>query len=226
MSRKVDRLGSLFVELVVVFAGVLIALAADSWIQTRDDVHRTTSYLRAIATDMDSATIEIDRTIARMDEDLSRVSEALELIHSTSALPDTLVTIVMYNGGTADVPMGTMRALVSTGDLELIQDEALRSTLVSEHARLQAAIAAVEQGSAKISNNVDRRIVAEEHLRVDMGLPPGAAIPLRSARMSPDLLAAYRIHRGALTIRLGQFHVMRESASAVQEGVRRVLDGR
>ena len=223
MPSKIDRARSLLAELLVVFVGVLIALAADSWLQTRVDVERTTSYLRGIAEDMDSAASRLDPSITRMELEVERIGAGLDLLRTDGALPDTAVAPTMFNGGIAGVPMGTLHALVSTGDLELVRDDELGGTLVSEHARLQAGLAAAEQGSVKISSNVDRRIVAEEYLRRELGLSVGAPIPLGAARTSPELLASYRIHLGAMRIRLGQFRQIRESVEEVERGVRQVL---
>lgn len=224
MSSRIERARSLVAELLIVFFGVLIALAADAWLQARVDVERTTSYLGGISADMDAAAGQLDPTMVRMQAELERLSELLELIRSDAALSDTLVVSTWFNGGTADVPMGTMNALLATGDLELVGDDVLRNTLVREHATLEAELASAALGSAKISNNVDRRIVAEEEAKNELGLSSGLALPLQAARRSPELVAAHRIHLGAMTIRLGQFRRMRQSVETVRVEVKRVLD--
>lgn len=119
-------------ELVIVVAGVMIALAADKWIQDQSDRRLENHYLEELATDLRSDTAELRNTLklaaqrAELGHDLLRAMAGDTLVASTYLA--TAVERVMYLSYPA-YSRTTMSELTSTGDLRLLRDQRLKRTL-------------------------------------------------------------------------------------------------
>src|SRR5215213_8487836 len=132
-------------EFAVIAAGALAALAAQAWWQNRQDSERERDYLRRLLADTRENAQRIDRLI--VDDSTSqltvrRVASFLFDAGPPPPPPDTLVAWFLDGGffsSSAFYPItDTYTALLATGDLRLVRDEALRSELVAYAARMDA----------------------------------------------------------------------------------------
>ncbi|HYH82038.1 MAG TPA: hypothetical protein VEX86_19685 [Longimicrobium sp.] len=121
-------------ELTIVVAGILIALAIQSWADGRDDRAREREYLHQLVADLR----ETERLVLR-DDSIHRVRDrsGVMLLHAffTPERPPRDSVLVWAINATWYEPrrpiMGTAEALVATGDLALLEDHALRTAVTS-----------------------------------------------------------------------------------------------
>jgi len=122
-------------EFLVVVAGILTALWLQSSWQEREDASREVAYLRQLAADLNET---LDRVA--LADSLHRESESAQtqlLFAFQRPEPPPLDSITLWLWGTiqrgpSPVPvMGTIDALVSTGDLRLIRDDSIRTAIVA-----------------------------------------------------------------------------------------------
>ena len=130
------RFGRLFVEFLLIVAGVSVALAADAFWEFRTGLEREAEYLDQIRSDLS----ENERRLlaALEDEDMTEASVQLAIGAVVSAQPVSADSVQEWFHGRrglsyADPRLltGTLDALVNTGDLRLIRDPFVRQGLLS-----------------------------------------------------------------------------------------------
>lgn len=121
-------------EFLVVVAGILVALALSSWAQDQRDHEREQSYLRQLNVDLEAS----EKILAEAEEFTRLRAEAsARVLHrfwrdDLSVDDSTRQDIALpRTTGRFNPVLGTASALMSTGDLNLIRDDALRSQLVT-----------------------------------------------------------------------------------------------
>ena len=121
------------VELVIVVLGVLIAFQVNAWGQARSDRAQEQTYLRQLAADL----AETERIVADRDARMAPVYAGIDhLLRSFDTPqrppPDSVVAWLreaLYLAAPRPV-LGTAEALVTSGDLGLIADDALRAAIL------------------------------------------------------------------------------------------------
>lgn len=121
-------------EFLVVVTGVLVALALGAWWQERDNREREAAYLHQLAADLETterallsiSEFHLDRALAS-----ARVAQAY-----WKPSPPTLEALLddlgaPFRSQRERPVMGTIDALIATGDLRLIRSDALRAELVA-----------------------------------------------------------------------------------------------
>jgi hypothetical protein len=117
-------------ELAIVSLGVLIALWADQWMQTRQEASMAVSYLERLQTDVreDLRSLRFSANQARNRLAITRQVDAW--LHDLDALPDpdSLVMSVHFAGVVfpPTISKFTIDELKSTGDVRLLRNEALK----------------------------------------------------------------------------------------------------
>ena len=183
-----------FRDLVIIVVGVLIALAADAWWQGREEARRELEYLLAIQSDMaeagpaltnaiqlDSATVFLDRALA-------------EQLRSGGSLDTSEPLRISMAFADVSVPSGTIRALIGTGDIRLVQSAPLRAQLIAFDALLDRTLTwrnALESGI--IENN--RELMRE--MEVARMARAGVAVgndPLDQLRRRPGFISGLEMH--------------------------------
>ena len=122
-------------ELLIVVVGVVIGFQVTAWGQSQEDRSRERTYLRQIVTDL----AETERLIAA--EDSIRydtvIPSARRLIRSFGHEPKPPADSVLawfpsaWRYGFLRPLLGTASALISSGNIDLIQDDSLRSAIVA-----------------------------------------------------------------------------------------------
>lgn len=121
-------------EFVLIVAGVLVALAAQAWWQSRDDRALERVYLHQLRADL----TETERIIAQADTSMAPVSQALNALQYSFGEPhrpprDSVFALMRTGVGGWDrirPVLGTAEAMIATGDLSLIRDDDLRNAIV------------------------------------------------------------------------------------------------
>jgi len=190
--------GRLFAELIVVFLGVFVALAADSWWEGRANDGRRSAYLLSLQSDLVSAQADLRedvRTTQSWISDIERFGQWLETGGPSDVeLPGlSLVTVV--------VPTGTLRALLSTGDINLFDDAELRSSIIRAESTIAAALEERRLYVMTSSETAWYGAVAVQALRTSSSRPPVSTFPTvldmsaTTVRSDPVLAAVFTHHR-------------------------------
>ncbi|MFL5386934.1 MAG: hypothetical protein ACJ8GN_30945 [Longimicrobiaceae bacterium] len=146
-----ERVRWLAAELTIVVAGILIALAIQNRVNARDDRAREQEYLRQLQADLR----ETERKVMRSDS-IHRVRDrsGAMLLHAffTPERPPRDSVLAWALNATWYEPirpvLGTADALVATGDLALLRDQALRAAVtayIAESRMLTAEQLAAEE---------------------------------------------------------------------------------
>lgn len=119
----------LFAEFGVIVAGVLIALAVDSWWERQQEQKQAEQYLQQLLVDFQETRRRLHGTIAGDSTTLERVSSVLDRAFR-GPLPsaDSLDLPTGYNY--FEPLTGTLTALVQGGDLRLIGNDSIRFELI------------------------------------------------------------------------------------------------
>ena len=217
-AARRKQVGRLLLELTIVFVGVLIALAADSWRSDREDAARGATLLGALQVDLEEADGRLGDVLGVTDSRLTALREFIEWLQSDLPTPEGMSLPDLRIEALA-IPTGTLDLLASTSDMRLVTDEDLRNTIIRasaalkaaelERGRLQAATYAVNRGFA----------VPWQALRIQgvEGLPPEVV------RASAELSGAYVQHfvlvqgdQPALTRMSESIESVRDAVSAAQ----------
>ena len=137
-----ERLKTAVREFAVIVAGVLCALGAQAWWESRQEAAHERQYLSQLRADVQ----ENDR---RLRTALATDSAAAHAMRNVAAMlkPDTPVppvdSVIAWVSGTGSSSefrpvTGTFRALIGTGDLRLIRDDSLRFMLTSYAVEMDA----------------------------------------------------------------------------------------
>lgn len=127
------QVAKLLTEFVVIVAGVLVALTAESWWSDRQDQERVEGYLEQLLTDLDATEEHLRGLVTSRENTVTSGSRLLDALSQPTLPPgDTLDSLV---GRLARLEifrptLGTVDALVETGDLRLIGDSEVKRLLL------------------------------------------------------------------------------------------------
>jgi hypothetical protein len=138
-------------EILIVVLGVVIGFQVTAWGQARADRAKEQVYLRQLAEDLretERLATDADQFMVPRQREASLIQRAFYTAERPP--PDSLATWLGGYGGLrhARPVVGTAEALVATGDLSLIRDDSLRSTITGylEDARDEATNQAYYSG--------------------------------------------------------------------------------
>ena len=121
-------------ELVIVVVGVAIGFQVSAWSEERADRVSEQIYLRQLALDLAETELRAD-TIGEMMAPLTRAARRLAQAHFLPEPPprDSVLKWVSEAPVYYDVSpvLGTAEALVATGDIGLVRDDALRTAITA-----------------------------------------------------------------------------------------------
>ena len=185
-------------EFLVVVTGVLVAFAVNAWWSGRQDAAREEAYLRQLDADLtgtESLVETYDRYFRRVD---STAALLLRAYRAPDRAPSDSLLAWLLVGNGVGLPrpvLGTAEALVTTGDLALLQSDSLRYRIVS-YLELNRALLDDQQAVGEIW----RRGFLQVSERVDLtdvqlaaGLSPETADSLARADPSYTVPSGDRI---------------------------------
>lgn len=120
-------------EILIVVAGVLIALGVNAWWQDLQDEAAEQVYLEQILLDLDDTLAQLDLREVRVEEHHANVHWLLTSWWSPTPPPVDSV-LARFTGSYFPAPrpiVGTARSIVASGDLRLIRNDSLRSAITT-----------------------------------------------------------------------------------------------
>ena len=126
------RIWRLLGEFLVIFVGVLTALAADQWVQTQRDRELEASYLVRLESDLVSDSLMLAERLEASLEGLKRIDALWRGLPGEVVveLPELRPFDLFGSGVPPMASSSTFDELISTGNLTLIQDVSIRSVLL------------------------------------------------------------------------------------------------
>jgi hypothetical protein len=126
-------------EFLVVVSGVLVALALNAYVGSRQEAARERAYLVQLAADLRQSEQAFTAVIEQNEAAIDRLQRLSNAFTATPPPPDSALARLISVGFSTNEPMtGTGRALLQTGDLHLIQDDSIRSAVIGFDAESQA----------------------------------------------------------------------------------------
>lgn len=135
----------LAIELAVIVGGILLALAIESWWESKADQALARDYLEALEAELDS---DLERYrlsfLLRLDRKVEALAQIAPVVRRDAPVPaDTVAFLQAVGlGGLAGIPGSSALAgtttfdeMVATGSLSLIEDPELRAQLIAFYNR-------------------------------------------------------------------------------------------
>jgi hypothetical protein len=149
------RFGFFFAELILVIAGVLIALAVDGWISDSRDRQTEAVYLELLARDIEGIRQQVDLQIEfekeRIDTAATVYAALMTSDPATKRVEIGSLLALLVTRRTLSLSSATYDQMVSSGHLQLIRNHELRNMIV----RFFAEMERVE----RITDNNNRELI-------------------------------------------------------------------
>jgi hypothetical protein len=147
-SRTLSVWRRLAAEFVVIVVGVLVALGVDAARDAHADRLREAAYLRQLQADLTETADHLAEAIS-VDRRARDGADGVTAALNASGLPpsDSLASwlTAATNSSAAFYPtMGTVTALVESGELRLVRDEDLRRRVLQYHSAVESALRIVD----------------------------------------------------------------------------------
>jgi hypothetical protein len=205
----------LFAELTVIVAGVLIALAVDSWWERRQERNQAREYLEQLLVDVRATEGRLRATI---ETETHRLEEVNSVIGGALQGPwpqaDSLELPTGYDY--FEPLMGTLTALIQSGDLRLVRNDSIRFELIAFSAlihetetilRHTETTERVLAGRARHSQTATRR-------EANGGRGWGQ-VDVAGALNDPEIISALQIQAVASQVRLFNLGRLQEPTSRI-----------
>jgi hypothetical protein len=145
-------------ELVLIVAGVLIALAIDEWVNDARDRRTETLYLQLLARDIDEIRQRLDEQLAFEQDKVdtsSRAYAALSLADPKQK-QDELGRLLGTLGTrkTLSLTSATYKEMVDSGQLQLIDNPELRDTIIRYFTRMELIERIVDKNNAVFVDDI------------------------------------------------------------------------
>lgn len=124
-----------FTELLIVVAGILIAVSLNSWREDTADKNREQFYLKSLKTDFEQSLVSLNEINTQNLESMSSVKNLLAVISKNISLSKDsskkLLAKPLFGFNRFVPASGTYREIISTGSLRILKDDELRIALSS-----------------------------------------------------------------------------------------------
>ena len=118
-------------EFLVVVSGVLVALALNAFYQDRVDAQREAGYIEQLAADLQESEAAFEAAVAGNEAERAKVMQLLAFFgEETPPSREQFDEVRVLSTRLAQPTLSTAQAVVETGDLQLIRDDALRSAII------------------------------------------------------------------------------------------------
>ncbi len=194
-------------ELVVIVAGVLIALGADSWWEQRQERRQAEEYLQQLLVDFPETEQGLQGAIAGDTEKLESASRVIDRAYRGRFPPtDSLELPTGYNFFR---PLtGTLTALVQGGDLRLLDGDTLRFELVAYSATIDDIETVLRHTETMIWNSTERIALGRARhsqsalRRAANGGSGWGQVDVAGVLNDPEIISALQVQAMASQIRL------------------------
>jgi hypothetical protein len=131
VSRSVWTIRWFLAEFFVVLSGILVALIVNAWWEARADADREYTYLSIIAEELGETESNLQGEIEASELLFTRAQALVNSFYLVPEPPlDSLQLWWRFFHRDPQPTLGTLRALIETGDLRLVRDDSLRTALV------------------------------------------------------------------------------------------------
>jgi hypothetical protein len=197
----------LFADFAVIVAGVLIALAVDSWWERQQEQKQAKEYVQQLLVDFQQTKRRLEGTIEGDTKTLERVNGVLNrAFRGPFPTADSLDLPTGYNQ--FEPLTGTLKALVEGGDLRLIRNDSIRFELIRFFALTDATETILRHTETMIWNSTERVILGRVRhsrsagRRAANGGRGVLQIDVTGALNDPDIISALQVQAVASQIRL------------------------
>ena len=204
LSRPWKRLSA---ELGVIIAGVLIALAANSWWEQRQEHRRAEEYLQQLLSDFRETEQGLKGAIKGDTEKLVSASGVIDAAYRGRFPPAD--SLALPTGYYFFRPLtGTLTALVQSGDLRLLHSDTLRFELVEYLATIEDIQTVMRHTETMIWNSTERvtlgraRHSQSASRRAGNGGSGWGQVDVAGALNDPEVISALQVQAAASQIRL------------------------
>jgi hypothetical protein len=186
----VGRRWSFFVaELVLVVAGILVALAIDGWISDSRDRQTEGVYLELLARDIEEIRHQVDLQIEFEKERIDTASAAYAALTTSDPTTNRAeigpLLALLVTRRTLSLSSATYDQMVSSGHLQLIGDHKLRNMIVRFFANLERV--------ERITDNNNRELIDDVFIPFIMGTGITALVQAEELQVTSTLNRANAI---------------------------------
>ncbi|MDH3275775.1 MAG: hypothetical protein OEM64_08460 [Gammaproteobacteria bacterium] len=177
------RLGFFVAELILVIAGVLVALAVDGWISDSHDRKTESVYLELLARDIEGIRHQADLQIEFEKEKIDTAARAYAALSTSD--PGTKRTEIysslsmLVSRRTVSLSSATYDQMVSSGHLQLIRNHELRNRIVRFFATMER--------NERITDNNNRALIDNVFVPFVMRAGISALPPLETMQVTATL---------------------------------------
>jgi hypothetical protein len=177
------RLGFFVAELVLVIAGVLVALAVDGWISDSHDRQTESVYLELLARDIEGIRHQADLQIEFENEKIDTAARAYAALSTSdprtkrAEIYSSLAMLVSRR--TVSLSSATYNQMVSSGHLQLIRNHELRNRIVRFFATMER--------NERITDNNNRALIDNVFVPFVMRAGISALPPLETMQVTATL---------------------------------------
>ena len=189
---RARRFGFFFAELVLVVAGILIALAIDGWVSDRKDREAEVTYLELLARDIDELRAQAEEQLLFEQDKVAASATALRLMRDPDPAVhrEELGRLLPFLTGrrTVSLRSATYEQMLSSGHLQLIRNAVLRDSIVRHFARLERYELIIGKNNQDLIDDVyiPFMLRAGVSQRPNMDLPTG--VPSRGPTLMLEAL--------------------------------------
>jgi hypothetical protein len=212
------RLGSLRTakrvlgELLLIIAGVLSALALDSWWEDQQDRQEETAYLEQLLLDLREMEYRVQDSIEGDSSMLVRVGGILDRALNGPYPPRD--SLGLPTGYTQFRPLtGTQTALVQSGDLRLLRNDSIRFALVAYGSLVDATESLLRHTETLIWGSTQNVMLARARHSRSGVIRPGTRwgdVDVGAVLGDPEVISALRVHVAASANRVRNLQRLEE----------------
>jgi hypothetical protein len=218
----------LFAELAVIIAGVLIALAANSWWEGRQEQKHAREYLEQLLVDIQRTDRRLRSTLETETHRREAVSAAIgRAFAGTWPHPDSLDLPTGYDY--FEPLTGTLTALIQSGDLRLLTSDSVRFELIAFSALIHETEAILRHTESLIWNSTQRVLTGRaRHSQSTARRGPQAGrgwgdVDVVGVLNDPEVISAMQIQAVATEVRIFNLGRLEEPTSRIIELLRAEL---
>ena len=209
----------LLAEFAVIVAGVLIALAVDSWWERQQERNHAEEYLEQLLVDFQETERRLRATIAADTERLEHVSSVIGRAMRGPLPPaDSLELPTGYNY--FEPLTGTLAALIQGGDLRLLRSDSIRFALTTFSTLINENQTILRHTETLVWNSTERLILgrarhSQSTRREANGRRGWGQVDVAGALSDPEIISALQVQAMTSQIRLFNLGRLEEPTSRI-----------
>ena len=191
-SARLRKFGSLFAELVLIVAGILIALAIDGWASDREDHQRESMYLELLVRDIAEQQQEAADQLSFERDKVAKAGRAYSLLKSENpaAHQAELGALLTDLAGrrTVYISRATYDQMVSSGHLRLVRNPELRDQIVRHFARMARNERIIGKNNQDLIDDIFTPFLLRVGISIQFGAGTTEALLYRGTEILLDAL--------------------------------------